>query len=97
MKVFSGCFNKAETFRYELQKGAPDSIFAIFAFLALALLSFIAFALTTIWLVSDRETVGMLIKVYLSLVAVTFIYNVVKAAFECFLAEREDLIERLKQ
>ena len=32
MKMFGGCFNLAETFRYELKKGAPDSIFAICGF-----------------------------------------------------------------
>lgn len=96
MKTFSGCFNKAEFFRKELKKGAPDSIFAIAAFVILSLISFMAFALTAVWLVGDREVVGELIAIYLALNVFTFIYNVIKAAFECFLDEREQVFDTLR-
>ena len=97
VKIFGGCFNKAEVFRYELKKGAPDSIFAIVAFVVLSMIAFAVVGLLTIWLVADREIAGNIIGIYFVLNIFTFVYNVVKAAFECFLEEREELIERLKQ
>lgn len=97
MKTFSGCFNKAEFFRRELKKGAPDSIFAIVGFLILSVLSFMVFALLTIWLVPDKETGGTILTVYFALNVITLVYNVIKAAFECFEDEREDLLNQLRR
>ena len=34
---------------------------------------------------------------YFWLVVIIFVYNVVKAAFECFLEEREELLDTLKK
>jgi len=97
MKTFSGCFNKAEFFREELKKGAPDSIFAIVAFVILSVVAFFVVGLLTIWLVPDKEVAGTLLGTYFVLNIFTFVYNVVKAAFECFLAERQELFDTLKK
>ena len=96
-KMFSGCFNKAESFRYELKKGAPDSIFACFAFVALSALVFVTVSLVTLFFVDDRKTGQGLMIAYMAAIAFTFIYNVIVAAFECFEDERRDLLEHLKQ
>jgi hypothetical protein len=97
VKTFSGCFNKAELFREELKKGAPDSVFAIFAFVILSLVTFMAVGSLAVWLAPDKETAGTIIGAYLVLNAFTFLYNVVKATFECFLDEREELLDTLKK
>lgn len=97
MKTFGGCFNLAEKFRYELKKGAPDSIFAIAGFLILSVVAFMAVGLMAVWLSPSKEFAGSVIGVYFTLNILTFIYNVVKAAFECFLAERERLFAELKK
>ena len=97
MKVFGGCFNLAENFRYELKKGAPDSIFAICGFLILSLISILVTLLLSAWLIESKETVGIIAVSCFWLAVFTFVYNIVKAAFECFLVEREELFERLKQ
>lgn len=97
MRIFGGCFNLAETFRYELKKGAPDSIFSICGFLILSLIAGIITILLSAWLVDDKPTVGIIAGSYLWLVVATFFYNVIKAAFECFERERQDLIDKLKE
>lgn len=96
MKMFGGCFNIAENFRYELKKGAPDSIFAIAGFLILSVIAGLVTILLSAWLVDDKPTVGIIAASYFWLVVFTFFYNVTKAAFECFEEERQDIIDRLK-
>ena len=97
MRMFGGCFNLAETFRYELKKGAPDSIFAIAGFLILSLITILATLLLSSWLIDDKPTVVIIATFCFWLAVFTFFYNIVKAAFECFLVEREELFERLKR
>lgn len=97
MKIFGGCFNKAEQFRYELKKGAPDSIFAICAFVILSLIVFIVLILTGAWLIDDKPTLSIIAATVFWTIVATFVYNVVKASFECFLAERERVFEELKR
>lgn len=97
MKMFSGCFNKAEYFREELKKGAPDSVFAIVAFVILSVVAFMVVGLMTVWLAPNKEVAGTIIGTYLVLNAFTFVYNVVKATFECFLDERQELFDTLKR
>lgn len=96
MKMFGGCFNLAEKFRYELKKGAPDSIFAIAGFLILSVVTFMAVGSMAIWLSPSKEFAGEIMGAYFTLDILTFIYNVVKAAYECFEDERQDIIERLR-
>jgi hypothetical protein len=95
--MFGGCFNLAETFRYELKKGAPDSIFAICGFLILSLIAGLVTILLSAWLIDDKPTVGIIAGSYFWLAVFTFVYNIVKAAFECFLVERERVFEELKR
>lgn len=97
MKVFGGAFNKAEQFRYELKKGAPDSIFAICAFIILSLITFLIIVATSAWLIDDKPTVQIIAASVFWTIVATFIYNVIKAAFECFLDEREQVFEELKR
>lgn len=97
MRMFGGCFNLAERFRYELKQGAPDSIFAIAGFLILSLIAGLATILLSAWLIDVKDTVRIIAQSYFWLVVFTFFYNIVKAAFECFLDEREELFERLKR
>lgn len=97
MKVFGGCFNLAETFRYELKKGAPDSIFAICGFVILSIISMLILLLMSAWLIDDKPTVGMIGATAFWTIIATFIYNIFKAAFECFLEERQDLFNTLKR
>ena len=96
MRMFGGCFNLAETFRYELKKGAPDSIFAICGFLILSLITLLVTLLVSAWLIEDKETVRLIGASCFWLVGFTFFYNIVKAAFECFLVEREQIFDRLR-
>ena len=97
MRVFGGCFNLAEKFRYELKKGAPDSFFAIAGFMILSIVIFMAVGLIAIWLSPSKEFAGAIISAHLTLNIFTFIYNIIKAAFECFLAERERVFDELKR
>lgn len=97
MKTFGGCFNLAEKFRYELKKGAPDSIFAIAGFLILSVVSFMAVGLFAVWLSPSKEFAGTIMGTYFVMNILTFVYNIVKAAFECFLEERERVFEELKR
>jgi uncharacterized membrane protein len=96
MKTFSGCFNKAEFFREELKKGAPYSVFAIVAFVILSVVAFFVVGLLTM-LFLDKEVAGTLLGTYFVLNIFTLVYNIVKAAFECFLDERQDLFDTLKK
>jgi hypothetical protein len=96
LKMFSGCFSKAATFRHELKKGAPDSIFACFAFIALAGLGFIVLGLVLIGCVESREVGAFVIFSYFALTIFAFFYNIFKAAFECFKEDYEEPFEILK-
>ena len=96
MKIFGSVFDGAETFRKQLKKGAPDSIFACFAFIAITGLSFIVFAILVLWLVGTDATGKYLVEGYFFAVIFSFIYNIVKAAFECFKVEYEEPFEILK-
>lgn len=96
MRIFGGCFNLAETFRYELKKGAPDSIFAICGFLILTLITILATLLLSAWLIESKETVGIIAASCFWLAVFTFVYNCIKAAFECFLYERERIFNKLR-
>jgi hypothetical protein len=53
--------------------------------------------LLSAWLIEDKETVQLIGASGFWLVVFTFFYNVIKAAFECFLAERERVFEELKR
>jgi predicted Na+-dependent transporter len=96
MKIFGGTFDKLESFRYELKKGAPDSIFAICGFIILSLIGLIVTLLLSAWLIDDKETVKLIGESCFWLVVFTFFYNILKASFECFLAERERIFNKLR-
>lgn len=98
IKTFGGCFNFARKFREELKKGGHRGQ-AIAAFLLLSLLGFIVVGGLTLGLVDkdNRETASAILEGYFWTTVFTFVYNVVRAAFECFLEEREELIETLKK
>jgi len=96
MRMFGGCFNLAENFRYELKKGAPDSIFAICGFLILSLITLLVTLLLSAWLIESKETVQLIGASGFWLAVFTFFYNIVKAAFECFLVERERIFDKLR-
>ena len=97
MKIFGGCFDLAEKFRYELKKGAPDSIFATCGFLILSLVIILVTLLLSAWLIEDKHTVAIIAASCFWLAVFTFVYNIVKAAFECFLDERERVFAELKK
>jgi hypothetical protein len=97
MKMFGGTFNKFENFRYELKKGAPESVFAIVAFVVLSIVGLMIVGVIAIMLNLPQETLGLVAKTYFWLVGLTFMYNVIKAAFECFLHEREEFFDTLKR
>jgi uncharacterized membrane protein len=97
MKMFSGTFDRFETFRYALKMGAPDSVFAIAAFSVISLLGFIVVGLVSVGLEVSQETLSVIIQSYLWLVGFIFMYNVIKAAFECFLVEREQVFDKLRE
>ena len=97
MKVFSGSFERAAEFREELKRGGSNTGLAIVAYIILSLVFFMFAGSLTLWLINDRETITLMISGYLYAIAFTFVYNVVKAAFECFLAEREELFDTLKK
>jgi hypothetical protein len=96
MKMFGGTFDKMESFRYELKKGAPDSIFAIFGFALIALLSTIATVVLSAGFIEDVQIVRNIGIYTLLTFAGIFMYNVIKAAWECFVYERNELIETLR-
>lgn len=97
MNIFGGCFNLAEKFRYELKKGAPDSIFAVCGFVILSLIYMLVLLLMSAWLIDDKPTVGLIGATAFWIAVFTFVYNILKAAFECFLRERERVFEELKR
>ncbi len=97
MKIFGGTFIALENFRYELKKGAPDSIFAICGFLILSVIALLVTLLLSAWLIESKETVQLIGASGFWLAVFTFFYNIVKAAFECFLEERERVFEELKR
>jgi hypothetical protein len=96
MKMFGGTFNKFENFRYELKRGATESVFAIVAFVVLAMIGFFVTCVIGIVFEVSHETLGLIAKTYLYLAGFTFMYNAIKAAFECFLVERERVFNRLR-
>ena len=97
MKVFSGSFNRAKEFRYELKRGDSHTALAIIAYILMSMVSFMIVGGLALWIVTERETISMLMSGYFWLVVIIFVYNVVKAAFECFLEEREELLDTLKK
>lgn len=96
MKMFSGSFNRAVEFRYELKRGSSHAAMAIVAYILLSIISFMIVGGLTLWAVTDRETIKLFVGGYFWAVIITFVYNVVKAAFECFEDERQELIDRLR-
>lgn len=97
MKVFGGTFDKLESFRYNLKRGAPDSIFAVFGFIIVAVLAILVSMLTTAFFTESKELVMVVGASVFWLSVATFVYNIFKAAFECFLEERQDLFDTLKR
>ena len=96
MKLFSGSFNRAVEFRDELKKGSIYTAMAILGYVVLSLVSFMIVGGLTLWAVTDRETIKLFVGGYFWAVIITFVYNVVKAAFECFEDERQELINKLR-
>ena len=97
MNIFGGTFNSLQRFRYQLKQGAPDSIFAIFGFAIMSLVFVMVITLISAGLLDDTNIVKHIFFGSVYLACFTLVYNIVKAAFECFLDEREELIKRLKQ
>jgi hypothetical protein len=97
MKVFGGCFETAKAFRKELKRGMPESGMAILGFIVMSIVGMVVVALTTMGIATENETVNFVVRSYLWLVLFTFLYNVFKSAFECFIAERAKLFEILKE
>jgi hypothetical protein len=97
VKTFGSTFDKLASFRYQLKQGAPDSIFAIVGFAIMSLVFVMVITLISAGLLDDTNIVKHIFFGSVYLACFTLIYNVVKAAFECFLEEREELIERLKR
>jgi len=97
MKMFGGTFDKLEAFRYNLKRGAPDSIFAVFGFIIIAVLAMLASMLTVAFFTESKELVMLVGASIFWLSVATFVYNIFKAAFECFLEERERVFEELKR
>ncbi len=97
MKMFGGTFDKLESFRYNLKRGAPDSIFAIFGFIIIAVLTMLVSMVTVAFFSDSKELVVLVGASIFWLSVATFVYNIFKAAFECFLEERERVFEELKR
>ena len=97
VKMFGGTFDKLASFRYQLKQGAPDSIFAICGFIILSLITILVTLLLSAWLIDDKGTVVIIGASCFWLAVFTFVYNIVKAAFECFLDERQELVNTLKK
>lgn len=97
MKMFGGTFDKLESFRYNLKRGAPDSIFAIFGFIIIAVLTMLVAMVTVAFFTESSEIVKIVGASIFWISVVTFVYNIFKAAFECFLEERERVFEELKK
>lgn len=97
LKMFSGTFDRLASFRYQLKRGAPDSIFAIVGFILVAMLVVIAIVLISAGLFEDTNTVKNIGAGALYVAIFTLVYNIVKAAFECFLEERDRVFDELKR
>jgi phage tail tape-measure protein len=96
MNVFRGTFETLKSFRRELKKGAPDSIFAIIGFILLSLIFTIAIVLLSAGLFTDTQIVKNIGAGALLTAGGTFVYNVIKAAWECFVDDRQELIDILR-
>jgi hypothetical protein len=97
VKLFGSLLDTAVEFRTELKRGAPNSVFASFAFVAASVVLFGVIALLSVTLIASREVVNYIIcTVFWTLVAAYF-YNVIKAGWECFVDERQELIDVLKE
>lgn len=97
MKMFGGTFDKLASFRYNLKQGAPDSIFAVFAFIIIAIIAMLVSMVTVVFFTDSKELALMTGSSIFWLSVATFFYNIFKAAFECFLEERQDLFDTLKR
>ena len=97
VKMFGGTFDKLESFRYQLKQGAPDSIFAFFGFIIISLIAVIVIVIISASLIDDHNTVKNIGAGALYTACFTLVYNIVKAAFECFSEERERVFEELKR
>jgi len=96
MKMFHGTFEKLDSFRYNLKRGAPDSIFAIFAFIIISILAILAAMLITAGFTDSTQIVKQVGACTFWTSVATLVYNIGKAAYECFEEERYELIESLK-
>ena len=96
MKTFSGTFDKLESFRYELKQGAPNSALAIVGFILISLIAIIVIVGISASLINDHNTVKNIGAGAFYLSCFTLVYNIVKAAFECFLVERERIFNKLR-
>jgi hypothetical protein len=96
MKMFGGTFDKMKAFRRELKRGAPDSIFAIFGFLIISLLFTIATVFIASSIFESTQTVKQIGIGAILTSCTVFVYNVIKAAWECFVAERQEVIDLLR-
>ncbi len=96
LKVFGGLIRNAEIFREELKKGAPESIFACFAYIGLTMISFIVFAVVVLNIFNDARLAKYSVAGYFFLLVFSFFYNIVKAAFECFMDDYEEPLRILK-
>ena len=95
-KMFSGTFDKLANFRYQLKQGAPDSIFAIVGFVLISLISVIVIVVISALLIDDHSTVKNIGAGALYTASFTLVYNILRAAFECFLVERERVFNKLR-
>lgn len=96
MKMFGGTFDKLESFRYNLKRGAPDSIFAVFAFIIIAVLTMLVSMVTVSFFTESKNLVMMVGTIIFWLSLATFVYNIFKAAFECFADDYEESFRILR-
>jgi hypothetical protein len=97
MKLFGGTFKTLESFRYTLKSGAPESILATVGFMMVSSVIVIAITLLSAAVFDDINTARNIGAVALYTAIFTLVYNIIKAAFECFLEEREEFFEKLKR
>jgi ABC-type sugar transport system permease subunit len=96
MQMFSGTFDKLANFRDLLKRGAPDSIFACIAFILISLVLVIVITLIAAGLFDDINTVKNIGAVAFYTACFTLVYNIFKAAFECFMDDYEEPFRILK-
>jgi hypothetical protein len=96
-KMFGGTFEHLKSFRRQLKRGAPDSIFAIFGFLIISLLFTIATVFIASCIFEDTQVVKHIGIGAMLTSCVVFVYNVIKAAWECFVAERQEVFDLLRK